>query len=92
MADEIGKVVLENVFQKIVLPFPVNKVVAQVTNSVGEASQPDKSMTKMMNELFKVPAILSLQSTLQKASDKGSRALIAVCKSKPPTRGSGKGI
>ena len=73
------------------LDFILDKVVEKVNGQRKEASLPEPSMTEMMDGVFKVPPVPSLRTTLQEASDKGSRALIAVRKSKPPTRGRGRG-
>ena len=48
---------------------------------------PSESMTEMMGEVFKVPAVPALKKSLNEASKKGSRAFVAVKRSHPPSRG-----
>ena len=91
---ELSGLVIETTVRqeaRAALDYILDKVVEKVNGQRKEASLPEPSMTEMMDGVFKVPPVPSLKATLQEASDKGSRALIAVRKSKPPTRGRGRG-
>ena len=78
----------------VVAESPENEVKAFLDSIIDEvikrgqaSSTPSESMTEMMGEIFKVPAVPALKKSLNEASKKGSRAFVAVKRSHPPSRG-----
>ena len=65
----------------------LDSVIEQVVRRGQVRATPSESMTEMMGEVFKVPAVPVLKRSLDEASKKGSRAFVAVKRSHPPSRG-----
>ena len=65
----------------------LDSVIEQVVRRGQVQATPSESMTEMMGEVFKVPAVPALKNSLNEASKKGSRAFVAVKRSHPPSRG-----
>ena len=65
----------------------LDSVIEQVVRRGQVQATPPGSMTEMMGEVFKVPAVPVLKKSLNEASKKGSRAFVAVKRSHPPSRG-----
>ena len=65
----------------------LDSVIEQVVRRGQVQATPSESMTEMMGEIFKVPAVPALKKSLNEASKKGSRAFVAVKRSHPPSRG-----
>ena len=65
----------------------LDSVIEQVVRRGQVQATPSESMTEMMGEVFKVPAVPALKKSLNEASKKGSRAFVAVKRSHPPSRG-----
>ena len=65
----------------------LDSVIEQVVRRGQVRATPSESMTEMMGEVFKVPAVPALKKSLNEASKKGSRAFVAVKRSHPPSRG-----
>ena len=65
----------------------LDSVIEQVVKRGQVRATPSESMTEMMGEVFKVPAVPALKKSLNEASKKGSRAFVAVKRSHPPSRG-----
>ena len=65
----------------------LDSVIERVVRRGQVQAAPSESMTEMMGEVFKVPAVPTLKRSLNEASKKGSRAFVAVKRSHPPSRG-----
>ena len=65
----------------------LDSIIEQVVRRGQVQATPSESMTGMMGEIFKVPAVPALKKSLNEASKKGSRAFVAVKRSHPPSRG-----
>ena len=65
----------------------LDSIIDQVVRRGQVQATTSESMTEMMGEIFKVPAVPALKKSLNEASKKGSRAFVAVKRSHPPSRG-----
>ena len=65
----------------------LDSIIEQVVSRGQAQATPSESMTEIMGEIFKVPAVPALKRSLDEASKKGSRAFVAVKRSHPPSRG-----
>ena len=61
----------------------LDSIIDQVVRRGQVQATPSESMTEMMGEIFKVPAVPALKKSLNEASKKGSRAFVAVKRSPP---------
>ena len=65
----------------------LDAVIDKVVEREQAKATPSKTMSDMLGEIFKRPATPPIKKSLNEASKKGSKALIAVKRSHPPSRG-----
>ena len=65
----------------------LDSIIEEVVRRGQAQPTPSESMTEMMGEIFKVPAVPTLKRSLNEASKKGSRAFVAIKRSHLPSRG-----
>ena len=62
-------------------------IIDEVVKREQAKATPSATMSEMLGEVFKIPAVPTIKKSLNEASKKGSRALIAVKWPHPPSRG-----
>ena len=65
----------------------LDAVIDKVVEREQAKATPSRTMSDMLGEIFKRPATPPIKKSLNEASKKGSKALIAVKRSHPPSRG-----
>ena len=65
----------------------LNAVIDKVVEREQAKATPSEAMSEMLGEVFKRPTTPPIKKSLNEASKKGSRALVAVKRSHPPSRG-----